>query len=206
MRKNYDQERSSCKNNERPKIFYNRVDFSEDKAKEMLSKYPGLQRTVYNRFVSHYKNSDDSLPVDTLNFLMDLLPAYYDTYDECINFINTHANLLFINYKILEAKLACLHILELEQDALENCQSLIIRSKTRNLYSICCSVEEDQGTFEHDNLNAEGVRQLMDKIIENGYIDTFNNRYSADSQSFNDVRLNYRNFIYKKKDASFSLK
>ncbi|MEG1597753.1 MAG: hypothetical protein RR359_05720 [Bacilli bacterium] len=203
--KNFDQEKSNYIRPEKVYVFDDRTYFARNKATEVMSKYNGLSLNTYSKLVSYYKRYSDSIVEDTLLFLMNLLPAYYGKYEDCIDFINKHVILLFTNCKLLETRLACLHILGLEKDALENCNTLLTRNKIRDMYTVCFCEKISQDTNEYTSLDALGLKILIDKIIEQGNMNELNKRFCISSESFNNLRLNYRNFIKEQKDKNISL-
>ncbi|MEG1143532.1 MAG: hypothetical protein RSD96_03025 [Bacilli bacterium] len=189
----------------RDKVFfynaYSRAVCAEDDAFKIRSMYPGLSANVIRRLTSYYRYSSDNNPSECLAVLTKILPSYYGSYENSINFINRNIGLLFMKASLIKPKLACLHMINVDGDALENCISLITRCKIRNLFSVCCALKLAENSDKVNNLESKEVYTLMLKIAEEGKLGEYNKLFSQDNVSFTGVQLDYERFLNSNKDT-----
>lgn len=173
----------------------NRRVCAENKAIELRNLFLGLSGSVVRKIESYYRNNSGNLPEECLSTLIDILPSYFGTYKASIDFINTHSTLLFIQEGLIKPKLACLHMLGLDKDALENCVSLITKSKIRNLFSVCCALNLADDNDNRNKLDSKCVLTLMNRLSLDGKMDEYNKLFCSNGVLFNSMQVEYEKFL-----------
>ncbi|MEG0799201.1 MAG: hypothetical protein RSD96_03020 [Bacilli bacterium] len=183
----------------------NSIDIRKDNAIIEASKiylaYPKMDENIYNLLVNYYTNFNDKLPEITLPYLFNELSVYFKSYDSIIDIINANPSIIFMKPPLLEAKLACLHLIHVDKDALENCVSLIIKSKIKDLYSVCSALNLAKQNDNIEPVDARKVLAIIARVSEENKTQEYNNSFSTDDNAFKMMIIEYKRFVMDRKES-----